>query len=68
MASTAKLETMRKPGIDPVLKSFIDECVVPLLVREYLSQMGADNSLASIAGPALHSPAIASASASEGER
>ena len=68
MATAAKLVTMRRQGIDPALKAFIDECVVPLLVREYLSQMAADKLLAPVAAPALHFGASAPASASEGER
>jgi hypothetical protein len=57
-----------RPAIKPELKEFIDECVVPLLVREYLAQMAADKSLASSAASAVHSGATAApASASEGE-
>jgi hypothetical protein len=57
-----------RPAIKPELKEFIDECVVPLLVREYLAQMAADKLLAPVAATALHYGTSAPASASEGER
>jgi hypothetical protein len=68
MASTAKLAMVRAPQIDPTLKAFIDECVVPLMVRKFMSQVAADKPLAPIAAPEVDSNATAPASASEGER
>jgi hypothetical protein len=67
MASAAKLATIRRPGIDPALKDFIDVCVVPMLVREYLSEIAAANLLAPGAALEVHSGSTAPRSASEGE-
>jgi hypothetical protein len=36
---------LERAGIDPALKAFIDNCIVPALVREYLSEIEPQNCL-----------------------
>ena len=47
MATASKLEqAARQSRIDPRLRSFIDNCVVPALVAEFLKDMERRNQLA----------------------
>lgn len=39
MAALPKLAMMPGPAIDPELKEFIDECLVPMLVRDALAEL-----------------------------
>lgn len=41
MASTSKVASMPSSVIEPELKEFIDQCLVPALVREYLKEYAA---------------------------
>jgi len=47
MATVVQFGKQRKPvGIDPDLKAFIDRVIVPILVKEYLDMVEAENVLA----------------------
>jgi hypothetical protein len=45
--SSAKLVKMPGPKIDPDLKEFIDEILVPTLVRDALKKLSTENHIAS---------------------
>lgn len=44
MQSSAQIGQER--GIDPALKSFIDNCIVPALVKQYLAEFGPQKRIA----------------------
>jgi hypothetical protein len=45
MASATKLIKMR-PAIEPELKQFLDECLIPMLVRDGLRDLSTENQVA----------------------
>ena len=53
-------------GLSPELRSWIDNCLVPILVREYLAEMDREKSACSKSKPVKDSAAIL-VSAEEGE-
>ena len=53
-------------GLSPELRSWIDNCLVPILVREYLAEMDREKSACSKSKPVKVSAAIL-VSAEEGE-
>ena len=53
-------------GLSPELRSWIDNCLVPILVREYLAEMEHEQSAYSKSKPVKDSAPIL-ASAEEGE-
>lgn len=55
MSASHKVATIRPPSISPDLKSFLDEVLVPMLVRDALKEIAAENSLASASMPVAHS-------------
>ena len=57
MATVSQLEPFRMPAgqIEPELRSWIDNCIVPILVAEYLNSQGDENALAHSAGVAAQS-------------
>lgn len=46
MANTAKVVSVRRSEIEPELKQFVDECLVPLLIGDALKELAAEKSLA----------------------
>lgn len=46
MASAAKVVSVHRLKIEPELKQFVDECLVPLLVGDALKELAAEKSLA----------------------
>jgi hypothetical protein len=48
MATATKLVKMPSPRIDPALKEFIDEILVPILVRDALKELLSENQIASL--------------------
>jgi hypothetical protein len=46
MAAAPKLAMMPRPAIDPEMKVWIDNVIVPALVKAYLRETGQENSLA----------------------
>jgi hypothetical protein len=64
MASAAKLVEM-KPVIEPELKEFLDSVLIPMLVRDALSDLAKEKTLALERNVVAHSPAIALRSAEE---
>jgi hypothetical protein len=55
MAKTSKLATMPGPAIEPELKEFIDKCLVPILVREALTELQQENHVAPDVKPVAQS-------------
>ena len=53
-------------GLSPELRSWIDNCLVPILMREYLAEMDREKSACSKSKPVKDSAAIL-VSAEEGE-
>ncbi len=53
-------------GLSPELRNWIDNCLVPILVREYLAEMDREKSACSKSKPVKDSAAIL-VSAEEGE-
>jgi hypothetical protein len=53
MASAAKLRIARCPAIEPELKQFLDECLIPMLVRDALRDLAAEKQVA----PSIHAVA-----------
>jgi hypothetical protein len=64
MASAAKLVEI-KPTIEPELREFLDSVLVPMLVRDAISDLAKENLLAFAPGAVAHSPATALCSAEE---
>jgi len=56
MATAAKLVTM-KPVIEPELKSFLDEVLIPMLVADAVRDLKIENALALECLSMAHSPA-----------
>ncbi len=46
MAAVPKLAMMPRPAITPEMKAWIDNVIVPALVKAYLRETGQENSLA----------------------
>ena len=46
MAAAAKIVRMPGPKIEPALKEFIDEILVPMLVRDALQKLSTENHIA----------------------
>jgi hypothetical protein len=46
MTSTSKPTTIPGPTIEPELREFIDKCLVPILVREALTEFQQENHVA----------------------
>ena len=46
MSSAAKVVSVRRSEIEPELKQFVDECLVPLLVGDALKELAAEKPLA----------------------
>ena len=55
MAAAPKLAMMPGPTIEPELKEFIDECLVPILVREALAELQQENHVAPDVKPVAQS-------------
>lgn len=55
MASAPKLARMQAAAIEPDLKAFLDEVLVPMLVRDALRELAAENTLASVKPAVAHS-------------
>jgi hypothetical protein len=64
MATAAKLVRM-KPVIEPELKAFLDEVLVPMLVADALRDVANENALALAPYPVAHSPATSFRGAGE---
>ncbi len=65
MSATNKLATIRPPSISPDLKHFIDEVLVPMLVRDALKEIAPENVLPPSAPRVVDSRPTAHRSASE---
>lgn len=70
MASAAKIVKMREahkaaPDLEPELKEFIDECLVPLLVRDALKTIAQEKPVAQARSIVAHSTPSALHSAEE---
>ncbi len=48
--------TAQKSTLSPQMRSWVDNCLVPILVREYLARLECEKSLAPSAEPAVDSP------------
>jgi hypothetical protein len=48
MSTSKKLVVLSRPAIEPELCEFIDEVLVPTLVREALRDLAGENSLAPV--------------------
>jgi hypothetical protein len=46
MAAVPKLAMMPRPAVEPEMKAWIDNVIVPALVKAYLRETGRENSLA----------------------
>ena len=58
--------TVQKPALSPQMRIWVDNCLVPILVREYLAEMDREKSACSKSKPVKDSAAIL-VSAEEGE-
>jgi hypothetical protein len=65
MSATNKVAPIRPPSISPDLKSFLDEVLVPMLVRDALKEMASENILSPAALRVVDSRPTAHRSASE---
>jgi len=65
MSATSKIATIRPPSISPDLKSFLDEVLIPMLVRDALKEIAAENVLPPAAPRVVDSRPNAHRSASE---
>ena len=61
------MSTNAQHGLPPAVKDWLDNVVVPALVRQYLLQLEPEKSLATSAGATVQS-ALAHAAVAEGER
>ena len=48
--------TAQRSALSPQMRSWVDNCLVPILVREYLAQLECEKSLAPEAKAAVDSP------------
>jgi hypothetical protein len=62
MPAQTKLAVLPRPEIEPDLREFIDQVLVPILVRDALQKLSAENLLASV--PALDGKSARSSEAS----
>ena len=63
----ARPENQRHNSLTPELRSWLDNVIVPALVRQYLTEQQPEKSLAISAGPTVQS-ALAHTAVAEGER
>jgi hypothetical protein len=65
MSAQKKLATIPSRRISPELKSWIDNCLVPIMVEEYLAQHSGEKSIAAESTPVVTSAATGTLSAGE---